>query len=352
MSELPLNMAAIILGAVFVLSLFLTGLVRRYALRALLDIPNDRSSHDRPTPRGGGVAIVAVLLRVFSLLGWVVLMPSGVVWALLGGGGLVAGIGWVDDHRHVPALWRALLHGVAACWAVFWLGGFPSLELGLMTLPLGIVGSFLAVLALVWLTNLYNFMDGIDGIAGGQAVSAGLGGAVLLGWAGAYELALVAALLAAGSAGFLVWNWAPAKIFMGDVGSGFVGFCFGVLALASEKAGAVPATVWMIVLAVFLLDATFTLLRRVFTGERWYTAHRTHAYQRLVQMGWTHVRVSATVMLINIGILLPLAYVSLKWPALLPWSLALIVALGWVMWKKTMMEHQRQVAVRLSEDQG
>jgi Fuc2NAc and GlcNAc transferase len=167
---------------------------------------------------------------------------------------------------------------------------------------LGPIGGLLAVLGIVWATNLYNFMDGIDGIAGGQALCAGVFGGALLLLSGSAGLAAVAFLVAAATAGFLAWNWAPAKIFMGDVGSGFLGFSFGTLAVASENDGGVPLLLWVLLLGVFVVDATVTLLRRTLAGEVPYAAHRDHAYQRAVRSGWSHARVSGWVVAFNLAL--------------------------------------------------
>jgi Fuc2NAc and GlcNAc transferase len=212
---------------------------------------------------------------------------------------------------------RATVHVLAAGWAVWCLGGLPSLDLGVAVVPLGMGGNLLAVVGLVWLINLYNFMDGIDGLAAGEAVGVGLVGGVLLAAAGATGLSLVALALAAAAGGFLVFNWPPAKIFMGDVGSGLLGYAFGVLAMASERAGAVPLVVWMILLAVFIVDATATLIRRVVNGERWFEAHRSHAYQRAVQAGYSHHAVTVAVMGLN-GLLAVAATGAWLIPVLFP----------------------------------
>ena len=269
----------------------LTGLVRAYALRsALLDVPNERSLHRSPTPRGGGLAIVVVTTAGLAILAAVGAIPASLAWVVGVGGALVAAVGWLDDRRGVGAPARALVHTVAAVWAVGWIWGEPT--------PPAILGA----LALVWAINLYNFMDGIDGLAAGEAVSVGLIGGGLLVAAGDPGLATAAFLVAAAAAGFLGWNWAPARIFMGDVGSGFLGYAFGALALLSHRAGALSLTLWMVVLGVFLFDATLTLLRRIARGERWYQAHRSHAYQRLVQAGSSHGRVAALVIVVNLGL--------------------------------------------------
>jgi Fuc2NAc and GlcNAc transferase len=284
-------------------SWILTGQIRRFALaNAILDMPNARSSHAIPTPRGGGVAIVALVLGGTMLASAVGVLDDDVAAAFIGGGGLVALIGWLDDRRGVHAGVRAVVHCLAAGWAVYLVGGLPSYSTGTSVVHLGPVGGLLAVLGIVWATNLYNFMDGIDGIAGGQALCAGVFGGALLLLSGSAGLAAVAFLVAAATAGFLAWNWAPAKIFMGDVGSGFLGFCFGTLAVASENGSGVPLLVWVLLLGVFVIDATVTLLRRTLHGEVPYAAHRDHAYQRAVRSGMSHARVSGWVVLLNVGL--------------------------------------------------
>jgi Fuc2NAc and GlcNAc transferase len=277
-----------------------TRVARRYALkRTLLDVPNRRSSHAIPTPRGGGLAIAAVIMIGVALTGILGTVAPRISIGILGGGLLVACIGWVDDHGGVPAAARAVVHFLAAGWLIVWIGGLPTLDVGVTSVRLGLAGGVAAAVGVVWLINLYNFMDGIDGIAGGEAVTTGIIGGVLLRWAGHPELASLSFLVAAASGGFLLWNWHPAKIFMGDVGSGLLGFLFAALAVVSERGGAVPLLVWMILLGVFVFDATATLLRRVARGERWYEAHRSHAYQRAVLAGWSHARVTSTVLLLN-----------------------------------------------------
>lgn len=307
---------ALIIGA-GVLSWMLTYWVRSYALaNALVDVPNRRSSHSVPTPSGGGLAIAVTTLVGVILAGILNWIPLRTAVAIAGGGMLVSAIGWIDDHNEVSPRRRTVVHFVAAGWTLFWLGGMPSLGLGSLAVPFGIVGTALAIIGMVWCVNFYNFMDGIDGIAAGEAVSVGLIGGLLLLWSGNSGLAIVALMVAAGSGGFLIWNWAPAKIFMGDVGSGLLGFVFGALAVASENRGAVPLLVWMILLGFFVADATVTLGRRIARGERWYDAHRSHVYQRAVLSGWSHGRTTATVILINVG-LGALAWIGVVEPRLL-----------------------------------
>jgi len=317
------RLAALVVATVaFLAAAALAGLVRRYALsRSLLDIPNERSSHSVPTPRGGGLAIVVVVLAglsIVSVAGWV--EPTHAV-ALGGGGTVVALVGWLDDREGLPAASRLVAHTAAAAWTVLWLGGMPRLTVGAGVVDLGVGGTLLAVVAVVWAVNLYNFMDGIDGLAAIEAVIAGLAGALLLA-PRSPSLGYVALLVAAAAGGFLVWNWPPARLFMGDVGSGFLGFLFGGLAVASEQDRSMPALLWVLLLGPFFVDATLTLLRRVARGERWYVAHRTHAYQRAVQAGWSHRRVTGTVAALTLALGVGAA-VAVRRPVLLGPILAL-----------------------------
>ncbi|MFR0688325.1 MraY family glycosyltransferase [Enterobacterales bacterium AE_CKDN230030158-1A_HGKHYDSX7] len=298
----------LLLVAVFIASWAMTAGVRRYALaRSIMDIPNARSSHQIPTPRGGGVAIVLGFLGFLPLAGVLGAVDGKSLLALLPAGALVAAIGFLDDHRHIPARWRLLGHFVAALWLLCWLGGVPALPVPWGTLDLGLLGDFLGLVFLVWLLNLYNFMDGIDGIAGLEAISVCIGGA-LCGWAlGAPQLAWLPLILGLAAAGFLVWNFPPARIFMGDAGSGFLGLILGGLALQAGEVAPALVWSWLILLGVFVVDATFTLIHRLLRGERVYEAHRSHAYQRASRRYGSHLRVSLGVTAINTLWLMPLA---------------------------------------------
>jgi Fuc2NAc and GlcNAc transferase len=286
-----------------------TWLLRRYALaRNVLDIPSDRSSHRVPTPRGGGLAIVVTFLAGVLILAGVGEISRALAVALVGAGGIVALIGFVDDHRHVAAKWRLVAHFVAATWALWWLGGLPSVQLVGGMASLAWLGSVLAALALVWLLNLYNFMDGIDGIAGVEAVTVCIAAVALYATrpsTGAEQV--LPALLAAATLGFLIWNFPPAKIFMGDAGSGFLGLMLGVLAVRAAAVSPAWLWSWIILLGVFTVDATVTLVRRLWRREKVYQAHRSHAYQRAALLRGAHAPVSLTVAAINLVWLFPIA---------------------------------------------
>jgi len=294
---------------VWLVSWRLTGRFLRYAAaRRLLDVPNARSSHVVPTPRGGGMAIVVTTLPALVLLGALGALGWNFVWGLLGAGAVVAGVGFVDDHGHVAPRWRLIWHFAAAAWVLGWLGRPPPLPLPGVALDLGWAGAGLAALYLAWLVNLTNFMDGIDGIAGVEAVTIGLGGALAAAAAGtAGGQWLPPSILAAASLGFLIWNWPPAKVFMGDAGSGFLGLMLGALSLQAARAAPRLIWSWLILLGVFVVDATMTLGRRMARGERCSEAHRNHAYQHAAQRWGAHRPVTLAVAAINLCWLLPLA---------------------------------------------
>jgi Fuc2NAc and GlcNAc transferase len=323
--------AAVALLLALALSWWGTRSVLRFLrARSLLDVPNERSSHSTPTPRGGGLAFVAVILAGILAgvaAGWV---RGAVALALVPSAGAIALVGWIDDRRGLPARFRLLVHIAAAGWVVYCFGPVPSLELGPVFLSLGPVAGIVSVLGLVWLSNLFNFMDGIDGIAGGEAASVAGVAALLCLRAGDTEPAWLFLLVAAAVAGFLPWNWAKARVFMGDSGSVTLGFLLGALALLASQRGDIPALGSALLLGVFLVDATLTLVRRVVRRARWTTAHRSHAYQRAVQSGASHARVSSAVIAINL-LLGALVWVGVAWPrwtpALYGAGLLLLVAL-------------------------
>jgi UDP-N-acetylmuramyl pentapeptide phosphotransferase/UDP-N-acetylglucosamine-1-phosphate transferase len=255
----------------------------RWAPLRALDVPNERSSHTRPTLRGGGLVIVAGFF--VGLLGWLVsggsLSPRAIGWVI--GALLVACVSFVDDLRPLPAAPRLITHVLGA--AILTFAGVQIPEL----LPLAFV-------YITLVTNVYNFMDGIDGLATAQAIVAGVALAIAGQLAANPLVATAGGLLAAASAGFLVYNMPPARVFMGDVGSTFLGFSFAGLTLLGNigvGGGRLPVELGLVILAPFLFDSLVTLARRMLRGERWYAAHRSHYYQRLVQCGLSHGQVTS-----------------------------------------------------------
>lgn len=294
---------------VFLVSFLLTALLRKYALaKSLMDVPNERSSHSVPTPRGGGVAIVIAFLFSLMLLSWTELIYWETMLAGIGGGAIVAIVGFMDDHGHIAARWRLLGHAVAAIWMLVWLGGFAPITFFGFIVDFGWFGQLLAAFYLVWMLNLYNFMDGIDGIASVEAVCVCLSACLLYWVQGAESLIWEPLLLATAVAGFLYWNAPPARIFMGDAGSGFLGIMIGLLSLQSAWVASEFLWMWLILLGVFIVDATFTLSRRLIRGDKIYEAHRSHGYQFAARRFGRHLPVTVGVGVINICWLLPIAF--------------------------------------------
>ena len=304
-----MNSALVFLSAALC-SLILTVVVKRFGSKiGRIDIPNERSSHSVPTPRGGGIAVVTVTIA--ALFGCYLknLMDGRDAIAIAAGSLIVALVGYLDDRGTITAArWRLLGHTFGAMIIVVGLRGLPALPVFGRAVDLGIVGSILAIVYLVWLLNLFNFMDGIDGITGIETLVVALCGA-LLAWhaAPASKLWIVPLALGGAAAGFLFLNWSPAKIFLGDVGSGFIGIVMGALSL--QAAHTVPRLgwCWVILMGVFIVDASVTLLRRMLRRERLHIAHRNHAYQHLAVRLDCHATVSAGVGAITLLWLLPIA---------------------------------------------
>lgn len=292
----------------FLLSLSLTGLIRRYALKLqMVDIPNHRSSHTLPTPRGGGLAFVICFLLGLPLLYWQGLLSASQTAAYALATVSIASIGFLDDRHTLSAKIRLLGHCLTALLALTLLGKLPVLDLGIAQYQPGLLLAFCYWLGLVWLLNLYNFMDGIDGLAALETLSVCLGMAIIYTLGQSPQLAFLPLLLAAAVSGFLGWNFPPAKIFMGDAGSGFLGLILGLMMLQGAQGNPAWLWSWLILLAVFIVDASLTLLRRMLSGQPIMMAHRSHAYQWASRYYQSHRRVSLAVFFINSLWLFPIA---------------------------------------------
>jgi Fuc2NAc and GlcNAc transferase len=255
----------------------------RWAARArLLDVPNARSSHQVPTPRGAGAVIVLV---VAAAMGWAsdagLFHGAAVALAAL----IVAVVSAVDDVRPLPSWLRLLVHLTCAVASVIAIARGGTGTWTLLAIALGVVW-------MVGLTNAYNFMDGIDGISGVQAIVAGVTITVASLHVGLAGLAVAGVAIASSSAGFLLHNWPPARVFMGDVGSAFLGFSFAAIALEIGTVSLAAGIAVMLSLWPFVFDTAVTLLRRIVRRENIFASHRSHLYQRLVIAGCTHARVT------------------------------------------------------------
>mgnify|MGYP001594846681 CR=1 FL=1 len=304
LSEITIVMWLLLAGGVTVLSWWITGLlVSKASLLRSIDHPNDRSLHSKPTPRSGGVAIIASILigLGFAALGLAIVppstgfMPKGLasasVW-IIGSIALIATVSFLDDRRGLPAGLRFAVQAIAAVIVVWGVGltlssiPIPSIK----TFELGWFAAPVSVLFLLWMTNLYNFMDGMDGFAGGMT-TLGFGFMAYFSWTAGHPFILLTATVVSMSAlGFLFHNFPPARIFMGDVGSIPLGFTGGALILVGLRDGLFDVWVPMMIFSPFIMDATVTVLRRAWQRQKIWEAHRDHYYQRLVLLGWGHRR--------------------------------------------------------------
>ena len=275
-------------------------LIRRYAeRRQIMDHPNERSSHSMPTPRGGGLAIVLIVMGAGGWSASEAGLDRSLVYLI--SGAVIAWLGWRDDVHSLSPRVRFTVQGLVAAVSIYGLGYFKFVTIPLFgELYLGWVGILITFLWIVGLTNAYNFMDGIDGIAGGVALAAALGWMML-----AFNMQngfvfWVSLAVAAGSLGFLFHNWSPAKIFMGDVASTFLGYTFAVLPLLSADQGGDALMLGTLLMWTFIMDAGVTFIRRALKREQLFSAHRTHLYQRLVIGGYKHATISVLYILLTL----------------------------------------------------
>jgi UDP-GlcNAc:undecaprenyl-phosphate/decaprenyl-phosphate GlcNAc-1-phosphate transferase len=326
--------------AVFILAGLISYLTTGWLVNApvwlrSLDVPNHRSSHTRPTPRLGGLGVVAAFVLLLPLL-WVMLLPDSNNWLFATRFGLailgyvvIALVGLIDDLRRIGPLTKYLGQFLAALIAI-WSGvTFLYLQIPFLgRLDLGWAGGITgAALTILWLTgfsNIFNFMDGIDGLAGGTGMIYGLALAIVSSMTGHRLLAAGSLVLAAACLGFLVHNFPPARIFMGDVGSLFIGYVLAAYAVLTTNSGVrpVPFPAVLLIFAPFMYDATLTLILRWRRGERLHEAHRDHLYQRLITIGRSHRQVTLTYYGLNLVLgILGIAYV----PASDPWRVVLLM---------------------------
>jgi len=297
----------------FFLSVVLTYGMKLFAQqKSIMDIPNERSSHTIATPRGGGIAILIVFY--IGLIYFKEDVDSRLFYALFCAIP-IAMVGFIDDVLTLSSNIRLLVQSMAVLGALYFLGGVHSMDFVLFNLE-GLWLNLFAFIAMIWITNLYNFLDGIDGYAGSQAVVVGLGLFVLL----HNPLGLV---IVAASLGFLVFNWHKASIFMGDVGSATLGFIFAVFIFSDTSEGNIY--IGLILLSLFWFDATLTLVRRLRNGENITQAHKKHAYQRLVQSGWSHDKVVGFSLVFNLIFIVLLYFIEQLWIVFLFNIISLIV---------------------------
>lgn len=290
-----MRFAIFLLFASIFLSWAVVVFIQQWALRNNhLDIPNERSSHTVPTPKGGGIAIASITLMFFAL--WLCMSSyhaSYIIYTAIAA--TIAVVGWVDDQYALPARFRLLFQIALATIFIMATGAITQLEFPKLTFSFGSFFGFnICLFWVVGLTNAYNFMDGIDGLAAVQSIIAGTGWSIICSLEGQLDLAFLAAMLVTTSLGFLALNKPPAHIFMGDVGSTFLGFSFAALPILLFATTTNPRLLVAggVLLLPFIFDSFFTMLRRVLNGENILAAHRTHLYQRLIKSGFSHLSVT------------------------------------------------------------
>lgn len=285
-------------------SLVLTWVVKVLAVRKnIIDVPNERSSHSIPTPRGGGLAIVICWYGAITYLYFMNQLEAKLFFAFISGG-LLAITGILDDIFSLAPRLRLVVQAVSASLALFFLGGF-NIDFHVSELPMVTPAiNIIIVIGMVWFINLYNFLDGIDAYAAMEGIFISL--AFFLFTGASLSLVLILAVL-----GFLYWNWPKAQIFMGDVGSTQLGFILIVSGIYFHNTHQFHFTYWLILTALFWFDATYTLYRRWQNKEKLSKAHRKHAYQRIVQSGFSHLKTNVYALIVNFLLFL-LVFLSIK----------------------------------------
>lgn len=282
---------------IFSLSLFLTYIIKNYAIKkSLLAKVTKRSSHTVATPHGGGIAIAISWFIGITYLYFLGEMTSVLYFSLMLGI-IISFVSYLDDLYELSAKIRLVTQAFVAFLGLYILGGFEEINFYFFTLENQILTNLFAFLMIIWFINLYNFLDGIDGYAGSEAVFLGLGGFIFFG--GTHFLVLIFASL-----GFLVWNWHKAKIFMGDVGSTLLGYTIAIFTIHYANMQANNFWIWILLFSVFWMDATWTLLVRLKNKEKISQAHKKHIYQRLTQYGLSHDRVVVLAMGVNIVLMM------------------------------------------------
>ena len=329
-------------GILFILavitSVVCTKLIIRNAARVgLISEPTERCAHVNPTPNGGGLAFIFSFLTIMSFLYSWNYISGNIVLGIGLGSFLIAVIGFFDDYLHLSVKSRLIAQALIITTTLFVFSPLPSIKLLGFELNSPWISWVLITLLLVWWLNLFNFMDGIDGLASLESICILVSAIILIGLHGILSNeGILIGLLIASLLGFIGFNWAPAKIFMGDAGSTFLGYVLGMIALFTIINGSLNLWAWLILSGIFWVDATITLLRRMSHGERWYQAHQSHAYQKVSR--WlelidgtnkgrmvAHRKATISIFLINVFWLFPLAGSTLVWPA---WGL-FILGIAW-----------------------
>jgi UDP-N-acetylmuramyl pentapeptide phosphotransferase/UDP-N-acetylglucosamine-1-phosphate transferase len=309
-----------LLFLVVILSFAGTILVIRFAsVKNIIAVPNNRSSHSRPIPKIGGISVIIVWYIAICICYFALDTIDSRLFLALICCIPVALISLLDDIIHINPWIRLMVHILSASAALWFLGGLEKVDFGYFVLQRSSFLNIFSIFGIVWYTNLFNFIDGIDGYLGSEVLFVCLAAFILTG----LHFPL---FLAAATAGFLILNWQPAKIFMGDIGSTTIGFTIAVFAFHYQNTNQSSILLWLLLTSLFWFDATITLIRRIIHMENILTAHKKHAYQRIVQSGFSHQKTVIIAMIINLGIFC-LALFAIASPKLILVFLALDVLL-------------------------
>ncbi|MCT7639262.1 MraY family glycosyltransferase [Aliarcobacter butzleri] len=309
------------------ISFFLTYFIKNYMIKkSFVASVNERSSHTVPTPHGGGIAIAITWFIGLFYLYFIGQIENNLFYALLFGA-VISIVSFFDDIYELSPKLRLIIQAIVAIGGLYFLGGFETLTFGIFDIQNSIFTNIFAFFMIIWFINLYNFLDGINGYAGSEAVFLSLAGFILFG--GNYFLVLAVAVL-----GFLYWNWNKAKIFMGDVGSTLLGYNVAIFTIYYSNEEPNNFWIWIILFSVYWFDATLTLIRRKLNKEKLSLAHKKHAYQRLTQAGWSHYKVTNYSIGLNILLFTIVFFISNIFVAFLFTFVVLVLVMKFIDSKK------------------
>ncbi|MCG3661035.1 MraY family glycosyltransferase [Aliarcobacter butzleri] len=308
-------------------SFLLTYFIKNYMIKkSLVASVNERSSHTVPTPHGGGIAIAITWFIGLFYLYFIGQIENNLFYALLFGA-VISIVSFFDDIYELSPKLRLIIQAIVAIGGLYFLGGFETLTFGIFDIQNSIFTNIFAFFMIIWFINLYNFLDGINGYAGSEAIFLSLAAFILFG--GNHFLVLAVAVL-----GFLYWNWNKAKIFMGDVGSTLLGYNVAIFTIYYANQEPTNFWIWIILFSVYWFDATLTLIRRKLNKERLSLAHKKHAYQRLTQAGWSHYKVTNYSIGLNILLFAIVYFISNIFVAFLIAFIVLVLSMKFIDSKK------------------
>ena len=315
---------------VFLISWLGIFIYRKIAVKkSILAYSNFRMLHEGSIPKGGGIVFSFIFVACVSVLWWFGKLPEDIFWVLGVGGFVAALFGFLDDLINIRASQKMIVQVCLSGWTLYWFGG-PVLS------EINLIPNFISIpfflFFLVWVINAYNFMDGIDGMASSGAVFiSGTLAIVMLITDGSLELAILFFLLIASVGAFMIFNWPPASIFMGDAGSVFLGYVFGSLILDTILNVEISVWTWLTVFGYFIADTTVTQIARVILVKNWYGAHRSHAYQNLARITGSHLKITMGVTAYNLVWIFPLTIWTLLQPEMAIFAAVLAITPGVVL---------------------